>query len=230
MTIEKIYAKLEELLEEEKVQEAENFLCEQLEDAKEKEEYGIYISAANELMGLYRNVAKYQEAFNIAEDVALLMEELHLEGTEYFGTTLLNTALIYNQAGAFSASLEYYRRALKIYEDVLPKEDERFMGIYHNIAGVYENLGETENALMYREKMAAVAKNLKDAQVEYATALSGMGESYYAMGDAKKALDVYKKALMVIEENYGRNQSYEMVLGNINAITRMSEQAINTHS
>ena len=53
MTIDQILTKLDHYYKEDQLTEVEPFLLSCLEDAKKEQEYGIYISVGNELLGFY---------------------------------------------------------------------------------------------------------------------------------------------------------------------------------
>ena len=53
--------------------EVEPYLKKMLEQAKEGEDYAAYITVGNEMIGFYRSVSMFRQAFDIAEDVLLLM-------------------------------------------------------------------------------------------------------------------------------------------------------------
>ena len=118
MTIDQILTKLDHYYKEDQLTEVEPFLLSCLEDAKKEQEYGIYISAGNELLGFYRSIGQFEAAFAVGEDVLLLMEELQLDHTVHFATTLFNVATAYHTAGKYEEALANYRRALEIYQKV----------------------------------------------------------------------------------------------------------------
>ena len=91
MTIDQILTKLDHYYKEDQLTEVEPFLLSGVEDAKKEQEYGIYISVGNELLGFYRSIGQFEAAFAVGEDVLLLMEELQLDHTVHFATTLFNT-------------------------------------------------------------------------------------------------------------------------------------------
>ena len=51
------------------------------------------------------------------------MEQLQLDHTVHFATTLFNVATAYRTAGKYEEALANYRRALEIYQKELPKDD-----------------------------------------------------------------------------------------------------------
>ena len=91
MTIDQILTKLDHYYKEDQLTEVEPFLLSCLEDAKKEQEYGIYISVGNELLGFYRSIGQFEAAFAVGEDVLLLMEELQLDHTVHFATNRLRT-------------------------------------------------------------------------------------------------------------------------------------------
>ena len=105
--------------------EIDSYLCDSLAKANEEKDYGAYVSIGNEMIGFYRSISQYEKCFRISEDTLMLMEELQLDGTEHFATTLLNVATGYRAAGRLNESLSYYTRALQIYEQILPVGDYR---------------------------------------------------------------------------------------------------------
>ena len=134
MTIDQILTKLDHYYKEDQLTEVEPFLLSCLEDAKKEQEYGIYISVGNELLGFYRSIGQFEAAFAVGEDVLLLMEELQLDHTVHFATTLFNVATAYRTAGKYEEALANYRRALEIYQKELPKDDYRLAELYSSIS------------------------------------------------------------------------------------------------
>ena len=105
MTIDQILTKLDHYYKEDQLTEVEPFLLSCLEDAKKEQEYGIYISVGNELLGFYRSIGQFEAAFAVGEDVLLLMEELQLDHTVHFATTPFNVATAYRTAGKYEEAL-----------------------------------------------------------------------------------------------------------------------------
>ena len=72
-SIDVIFQELDGLFSENKIDQVESFLLNYLEQAKEENDYGIYLSIGNELIGFYRSVSMFDKAFNISEDVLILI-------------------------------------------------------------------------------------------------------------------------------------------------------------
>ncbi len=71
MNIEKFFEQLDEYFQKNELDQVEPYLVRSLEDAKETEDYAAYIAVGNEMIGFYRSVSKFRQAFDIAEDVQI---------------------------------------------------------------------------------------------------------------------------------------------------------------
>ena len=174
MTIDQILTKLDHYYKEDQLTEIEPFLLSCLEDAKKEQEYGIYISVGNELLGFYRSIGQFEAAFAVGEDVLLLMEELQLDHTVHFATTLFNVATAYRTAGKYEEALANYRRALEIYQKELPKDDYRLAELYSSISILLEKLNENENAALFLEKAIQIMEKQPGTRVEVATSRTSL--------------------------------------------------------
>ena len=92
MTTNEFIRHLDELFAQGQYDKVEPFMLSALEEAKEREDYGLYLSVGNEMIGYYRSVSQFQKAYRISEDMLLLMEELQMDQSAEFATVLLNTA------------------------------------------------------------------------------------------------------------------------------------------
>lgn len=201
ITIDEIFTKLDSLFAENAIDQVEPFLLSCLNQAQEEQEFGTYISVGNELIGFYRSVSQFEKAFAISEDVLLLLEELQLEETEHFATTLLNAATAYRAAGRYEDALVDYTRALKIYEATLPANDYRFAGLYNNISLLLERLDENEKAAVFLERAISIVETQEDARMELATSKTNLALIYFKLKENEKAEALLEEAVSIFQEN-----------------------------
>ena len=76
-TIDKIFEELKEIADGQRWEEVEPFLTGCLDEAREEENYGIYIGTGNELLRFYRETEQFKKALDLSEDLLLLMEVLY---------------------------------------------------------------------------------------------------------------------------------------------------------
>ncbi len=195
MKLDKFYEELDSYFAKQEIDKVDPFLVASLAQAKEEEDYGAYIGICNEMIGFYRSVSAFEKAYVAAEDVLLLMEELQMENTEHFATTLLNAATAYRAAGDYATALRYYRQALQIYSGVLPPEDYRYAGLYNNMSILLEKTEENEEAIACARKALAIIEKLEGGEMETATTL------YFKMGEAGQAKELLERALSLFERS-----------------------------
>lgn len=208
MDVQHIFARLDGLFAENRIQEAESFLLSCLEQAKEEGDYGAYLSVGNELIGYYRSVSAHEKAFAMAEDVLLLMEELNMEETEHFATTLLNAATAYRAAGKPREALADYARALQIYEKTIPADDYRFAGLYNNVSILLEQLGENEKAAAFLEHAIAIVEKQPDARMDLATSKTNLALLYFKMQKEAQAQELLEDAIRIYQESEGNTDAH----------------------
>ncbi|MDE7131915.1 MAG: tetratricopeptide repeat protein [Lachnospiraceae bacterium] len=205
MNVDIFFKTLDSYFANQEIDKVDPFLVSSLEQAKEEEDYGAYISICNEMIGFYRSISAFEKAYVAAEDVLLLMEELQMENTEHFATTLLNAATAYRAAGDYEVALRYYRQALQIYNGILPPQDYRYAGLYNNMGILLEKMDENEEAINYANKALAIIETLEGGEMETATTLTNLALLYFKISQPEKAKELLERALSLFEKN-GENK------------------------
>lgn len=201
MNIDKFYETLDSYFASQALDQVDPFLTSSLAQAKEEEDYAAYISICNEMIGFYRSVSAFEKAYVAAEDVLLLMEELNLENTLHFATTLLNAATAYRAAGDYATAIRYYRQALQIYDGTLPPEDYRYAGIYNNMSILLEKMEENAEAITYAQKALSIIEKLEGGEMETATTLTNLALLYFKTEQPDHARQLLEKALALFEQS-----------------------------
>lgn len=201
MNVDNFFKTLDSYFANQEIDKVDPFLVSSLAQAKEEEDYGAYISICNEMIGFYRSISAFEKAYVAAEDVLLLMEELQMENTEHFATTLLNAATAYRAAGDYEVALRYYRQALQIYNSILPPQDYRYAGLYNNMSILLEKMEKNEEAISYANKALAIIENLEGGEMETATTLTNLALLYFKISQPEKAKELLERALSLFEKN-----------------------------
>ena len=201
MNVEKFYETLDSYFEKQEIDEVDPFLVSSLEQAKAEEDYGAYISICNEMIGFYRSISAFEKAYIAAEDVLLLMEELNMENTEHFATTLLNAATAYRAAEDYATALRYYKQALQIYDGILQPQDYRYAGLYNNMSILFEKMSENDEAIAYAGRALSIIETIPDSESETATTMTNLALLYFKAEQPEKAKDLLEKALSLFERS-----------------------------
>ncbi len=225
MNIDSFFETLDSYFEKNEIDKIDSFLEASLAQAKEEEDYAAYISICNEMIGFYRSTSAFQKAYTAAEDVLLLMEELKLEHTEHFATTLLNAATAYRAAGDYAQALRLYRQALQIYEGIIPPEDYRYAGLYNNMSILLEKMEENEEAIACAKKALAIMETIEDGEIQTAVSLTNLALVYFKVSEPGQARELLERALAIFEKDgEGSDEHYSGALAGMGeACFRMEE-------
>lgn len=199
MTTNEFIEKLDSLFAKQQYDKVEPFMLTALEEAKEREDYGLYLSVGNEMIGYYRSVSQFQKAYQVSEDMLLLMEELQMDQSVEFATVLLNTATAYSFDENFETALQFYRRAEQIYRTLVPAEDYLFAGLYNNMSSLMEKMGRNEEALELLMKALEILRHYPERQMEAATNFTNLGLLYLKMGDYESGKKCAMQAVTMFE-------------------------------
>lgn len=201
MNMDAFFEELDSYFEKNQVEKIDGFLTASLARAKEEEDYAAYISICNEMIGFYRSVSAFQKAYEAAEDVLLLMEELKLEDTEHFATTLLNAATAYSAAGDYAQALRLYRQAMQIYERLLQPEDYRWAGLYNNMSIMLEKAGEDKEAVESAKKALAIIEKQEGNEAQTATTLTNLAMALFKLSENEEAKQCLSRAIALFEQD-----------------------------
>lgn len=200
MNIDAFFEELDSYFEKNQVEKIDEFLTASLAQAKEEEDYAAYISICNEMIGFYRSISAFEKAYTAAEDVLLLMEELNLEDTAHFATTLLNAATAYSAAGDYAQALRLYRQAMQIYERLLAPEDYRWASLYNNMSIMLEKAGENEEAAESAKKALAIIEKQEGNEAQTATTLTNLAMVYFKLSENEEAKNCLVRAITLFEQ------------------------------
>ena len=150
----RVIEKLDEYLGRNDYSAAERHLTYWLEEAEAGNDMRGKLTVLNEQIGLYRKRGKEPEGICAISAALALAQQLGMENTVTFGTTLINAATGYRSFGKPEKALPLYQNAQAIYESALDPDDSRLGGLYNNMALTLTDLGA------YRQAEALFGKAL----------------------------------------------------------------------
>ncbi len=127
---------------------------------------------------------------------------------------LNEVGIIFSYLGEFNKALEYYKKAMKLYEEL--GKNEGIAAQLGNIGIVFDIKGEHEKALEYFEKALKLYEELGRTD-GIAAQLENVGIVCKNKGEFDKALGYLKKALKLNEE-LGEKEGIAISLGNIGLV------------
>lgn len=117
-----------------------------------------------------------------------------------YADNMSELAMACNKAGRREESCAYYKKALAVY-DKFPKLHFPKYRILNNMSVVFLDWGKPEEALKYLTEAYPLGKAL--GGLSEAESANNFSRAWRMLGDREKELACLKKALPVLEENYG---------------------------
>ena len=156
---------------------------------------------------VYSSTGKYKQAEsnqNIALQIRL---RIFGDQSEEVAASYNDLGLVFGQSDPDKA-LEYYERALPIYEKLHGKDHFKIAIASTNIGLMYSNLKLYGDAVNNFETALLIWRKIyPNGHPNEALVLSNLGSTYVKMGDKKIALEYYEKALSIYKKFYGLKHS-----------------------
>ena len=179
ISMERIIHKVDVYLGHNDYDSAEHMLLYWMDEAKAQGDKRSEYSLHNELMGLYRKLAREDEAISHAHRALELIDELQFSDSVSGATGYVNTATVYKAFGRAAEALPIFEKALKIYEEQLPGDDPRLSAMYNNMALALIDLARWEDAETYFRKALRIQAMLDNGAADAAITWLNMADMEY---------------------------------------------------
>lgn len=215
MNIQKIIDNYDAMFGKHSIAEIENYLYQNLTEAKMTGEKEAQLTLLNEMIGFCRDTTQKDKALNYCNELKDLLLNLNLGGTVAYATSLLNIANAYRAFGMISESSKLHEQALEIYKKELPANDFRYASLYNNWSLVYQEAGEYSKACEMLQKALQVLKYNSNTEIPQATTRVNIASAMIQTGTKEslaEAEEQLKAALDIFEKDGGRDFHYSAAL------------------
>lgn len=161
-------------------------------EARAGKDYRGELTVTNELMGVCRKMNLEEEAMESVKRAEELISCLDNKETIGAGTSYLNAGTVYDHFGKPADALEYFKKAQAVYEKNLKDNDDRFGGLYNNMALAYADTGEYNEAEKYYKMALEVMRKQPDGRLEMAITYLNMANAV----EARDGLDAAEEKIL----------------------------------
>lgn len=210
----RILTKLDEYLGKNDYISAKRHLIYWLGEAEFLRDNNGILLTLNELMGLCRKLGQRDEAIGFADAALKHIEKTGIEQNVGAATSFLNAATVYKAFERAKESIPLFQKAEQIYKQNLSPDDERFGGLYNNMALAYVDLKEFGNAYRLYEKALKIMSGKPPEQAITYLNMASAVEAQQGLEDgAEKIAEYAEKAMQLLEEcKEQRDGNYAFVL------------------
>lgn len=202
------------------LEEIEAFLTEKVREAETEPDEFSELTLLNEMVGFYRDTSQMEKGLDCCKKTMELSEQLGLQGTVEYATSLLNVANAYRAFGRYQESLSLHQQVYDIYKKKLPERDFSFASLFNNWSLLYQEMGEFEDAAEMLKKAMAVVDTYPEAVMQQATTRSNLAATLLRLSQMKpqadaiyqEAMQYLQEALEIYEKDGGRDFHYSAAL------------------
>lgn len=181
---------------------AEPHLVAGLETAQSLGDSGAVLTILNELTGFYRVTSAHPAAVATARRAMALAQELGLEGSDAYATTLINAATALRSAGEYEEALALYRQALATAQATMSPRDRRIAALHNNLSMLFSDQGQPALARTELEAALAIlrAGSINPAlDREVAASLTNLSLVLADLGDQDAAARAVRDSMAIYE-------------------------------
>lgn len=223
MELSQVMSELDELFTQERISEIPQFLKSGIEQAQAEGANDILLTLYNECIGFYREVGQYELSVEYCHKAIALMNEMGLQGTLPYATTLLNAANAHRAAGLLQESLELYTRVRPIYVALLDEDDMYFAGLYNNLSLLYQEMEDFAAAKQQLENALAIVSGKQDTQFEVAVTQANLANTCIELGQDEEAKERAEEAIRIFEEIGVDDAHYSAALSALGSLYYMDK-------
>lgn len=225
--LEQLMAELDELFAQEKISEIPQFLEANIAQARAEGAQDILLTLYNESIGFYRETGQYELSIKNCHKAMDLMDEMGLQDTLPYATTLLNAATAHRAAGLLQESLALYNRVRPIYVAQLDEDDIYFAGLYNNLSLLYQEMGDFAKAKEQLENALFIVTHNPDRQFEVAVTQANLANTCIELGLDDEAKARAEEAIRVFEEIGVDDAHYSAALSALGSLYFMDKDYAN---
>jgi len=193
--------KIDELFAQNRGQEAQTLMENCLDKALQAGKPEEAIPILNELIGYCRETSQVQRSYDYADMVLKIMNDMGLQGSIPYATTLLNIANAYRAGGRLEDSLSVYGQVEEIYRQRLQSDDMLVASLYNNMSLLYQEMGRFDQAKESLLKALAIVEKNDDAAFELAVTFANLASTCLSLGQEDQAEEFFTEAIRLFEEN-----------------------------
>lgn len=227
MNINQVMMELDKLFSEERIGEVPQFLETHIDEALAENDKNAQLTLYNECIGFYRETGSYDKSIENCHKAIALMEEMGLQGTMPYATTLLNIANAHRAAGRLEESLGFYNQVRPIYMEKLKADDMYFAGLYNNMSLLYQEMGDFAAAKEQLENALAIVTGKEGAQFEVAVTQANLANTCIELGQDNEAKERAEEAIRIFEEIGVDDAHYSAALSALGSLYYMDKDYLN---
>lgn len=230
MDINQVTEELDALFAQEKIDEIPQFLESHIAQAIEEGAKDVLLTLYNEIIGFYRETGQYELSIENCHKAIALMDDMGIQDTIPYATTLLNAANAHRAAGLLQESLELYNKVRPIYVAQLDEDDMYFANFYNNLSLLYQEMNDFASAKEQLVNALYIVTHKPDKQFEVAVTQANLANTCIELEQDEEAKARAEEAIRIFEEIGVDDAHYSAALSALGSLYYMDKDYVNALS
>ncbi|MDE7205125.1 MAG: DUF4125 family protein [Lachnospiraceae bacterium] len=227
MDIIQVTEELDALFAREKIDEIPQFLESHIVQAIEEGAEDVLLTLYNEIIGFYRETGQYDLSIDNCHKAIALMDDMGIQDTIPYATTLLNAANAHRAAGLLQESLELYNQVKPIYVAQLDEDDMYFANFYNNLSLLYQEMNDFASAKDQLVNALYIVTHKPDKQFEVAVTQANLANTCIELGQDEEAKARAEEAIRIFEKLGVDDAHYSAALSALGSLYYMDKDYAN---
>lgn len=230
MDIKQVTEELDALFAQEKVDEIPQYLESHIAQAIEEGAKDVLLTLYNEIIGFYRETGQYELSIENCHKAIALMDDMGIQDTIPYATTLLNAANAHRAAGLLQESLELYNKVRPIYVAQLDEDDIYFANFYNNLSLLYQEMNDFASAKEQLVNALYIVTHKPGKQFEVAVTQANLANTCIELGQDEEAKARAEEAIHIFESLGVDDAHYSAALSALGSLYYMDKDYPNALS
>lgn len=193
MEIKDLLEKIDNLIRESKLSEAEKLMKDELKKSKEEKNLSKSVTLLNELTGFYRDMGRMVKSIDCCLEAEQLLDEMGIGKTKERAASYLNAANAYRANHDLEDAYGYYKKAYEIIE--ICGDDSLYASYYNNMALLHQEAGKFNDAVECLKKALIIADEKMHDETRTAISRTNLATSLLRMKRADEAKEILEPAM-----------------------------------
>ena len=212
MNTDEIFAEIDRLYSEHRIEEAEQFMLDRLGEATRAEDENTMIQLLNELIGHYRETGEFDKLVPFAGKLLGILENSSLKGSMAHATSLLNIANAYRACGMLRESNALYQQVKSYYDVHVSPDSMLYASLLNNMSLLFQEMGDYESAADCLERALGISLLYDECRIEQATTYTNLATTLIKLDRHDEAQLHLEKAFELFEQDAEPDYHYSAAL------------------
>lgn len=212
MNTDEIFAEIDKMYNEHRIEEVEEYMLDKLGEATKLEDENTMIQILNELIGHYRETGEFEKLVPFAGKLLAILDGSSLKGSMAHATSLLNIANAYRACGMLRESNALYQQVKSYYDANISPDSMLYASLLNNMSLLFQEMGDYESAADCLERALGISLAHEECRIEQASTYTNLAATLIKLDRFDEAQLDLEKAFELFEMDDEPDYHYSAAL------------------